>query len=120
MATAIDFSLARTKHANWKGKLRNFLNGKEGGLNEQQASSPKHCDLGIWLYGSAMTDFDHVFEMKTLERIHSTMHASVGATIRAKNSGDMATAKVEFDKVMKASDEIVALLTTIENKVKLS
>ncbi len=118
MATTIDFSLARTKHMAWKSKLRNFLNGKGGALDETQATSPKACDLGVWLYGTGLNDYADVFEMKSLERIHARLHATIGDVVRAKNAGDMDKATREFEKVGPISEEIVTLLNTIETKVK--
>jgi hypothetical protein len=118
MTTTGDFSLARTKHMAWKTKLRNFLNGKGDALSEDQATSPRHCDLGIWLYGQGLSDYASVFEMKKLEIVHARLHATIGAVIKAKKAGNIDAAKREYEKVGPISEEIVGLLNTIEAKVK--
>jgi len=115
MAT-LDFSTARLKHTNWKLKLRAFLDGKES-LTEAQATSPKDCELGKWLYSEGLAKYSGFPEMKQLEKAHSELHASVRHIVSAKKLGNTHGAEEEFKKVGSTSDSIVALLTAIEKKV---
>ena len=46
--STLDFALARSRHLDWKDKLKSFLEGR-GTLSEAEATSHKHCELGKWL-----------------------------------------------------------------------
>ncbi len=111
----IDFSMARTKHLGWKSRLRNYLRGGNGnGLDKTQATSPRQCDLGRWLYKEGLPQYRGNPDMKRLEKVHAEMHAAVGKVIRAKDADDMDLAKTELGKVSELSGQVVELLTRIE------
>ncbi len=114
----IDFSMARTKHMTWKSRLRNYLKGSDAdGLDKIQATSPRHCDLGKWLYMDGMSKYGNNADMKQLEKIHAEMHATVGKVINAKDAGNMNAAQAELAKVSDLSGKVVELLTKIEKAV---
>ncbi len=114
---AIDFSLARTAHLAWKARLRSFLDGKQT-LTEAQAVSQRDCDLGKWLYGEGMAKYGTLSEMRELERVHADLHGTVKRIVELKRSGNAPAAEQEFTKIDPISHRIIALLTTIEQKVK--
>lgn len=114
--SAIDFTLAKSKHMLWKTKLHSFLTGHETMTNDQ-AVSHTACDLGKWLHFDGMKHHGNIPEMKTLEKKHIELHALVKTIITKKNAGDAKTAEAEFKKLEPISKDIVELLTLIEKKV---
>ncbi len=111
----IDFSTARTKHLTWKVRLRNYLMG-EGGepLDHAQAVSPKHCDLGRWLYSEGLEKYGNLPDMQKLEALHAAMHASVGRVIASKDEGDLDAAQAELINVSYLSEELVKVMDALE------
>ena len=113
----IDFTSARSKHLSWKTRIRGFLDGKET-LSEDQAVSHRDCDLGKWLYSVGMNTYGQFFEMQQLEKTHARMHGVIKDIVRLKHSGQDEAAEGQFTEISTMSDEIVALLTQVEGKVK--
>ncbi len=113
---ALDFSMAKLKHAAWKMKLRDFLDGKPG-LTPAQATSHRDCDLGKWIYSDGLSKYGAVHEMKTLEKEHETLHRTVKAIVDLKTAGQTAQAEAEFLKIEPISKKIIDLLTAVEGKV---
>ena len=114
----IDFSMARTKHLGWKSRLRNYMRGGNGnGLDKTQATSPRQCDLGQWLYKEGLSQYGSNLDMKKLEKVHAEMHTAVGKVIRAKDADNMDLAKTELGKVSELSGQVVELLTRIEKNL---
>ncbi|HZS44590.1 MAG TPA: methyl-accepting chemotaxis protein, partial [Blastocatellia bacterium] len=116
LRATVNFESARAKHLLWKGRLRGFLDGKEV-LTMSQATSPRDCDLGKWLYSQGMTDFGHILEMQELEHLHATMHGLIKEIIECKEGGKLEAAERKLSEVDKLSSKIVSLLTTIEREV---
>lgn len=112
-----DFFAARTKHTEWKMKLKNYFKTGEG-LSQAQAKSERDCELGKWLYGDGLKKYASIAEMHKLEAAHKAMHMSVRAAIVAKDANNMTAANAELDKVGRYSEEINRLLTSIEAQVK--
>lgn len=114
--TKFDFATARMRHASWKSRLRGVLDGKET-MSESEATSPRDCALGKWLYSDGLQSFGSIPAMKTLESTHKEMHAAVRTVLRALNSGDKPGAEREFKTVSSLSEKIVQLLDEIERQV---
>ncbi|MGA3327299.1 MAG: chemotaxis protein CheW [Terriglobia bacterium] len=112
----LDFASARSKHQLWKSKLRDFLDGK-GTLTAAQAASYKDCALGKWLYSSGLEEFGDIAEMQQLEKLHQRFHEVVREVITLKASGDSARCEQELARVESQSDQIISLLTVIEQQV---
>ncbi len=113
---AMTFRTFTIKHRAWKTRIKDFLEGK-GGPTEQQAVSHKDCSLGKWMYAEGADLFRTVPEMKTLEKVHTSLHETVKRIVSLKHEGRAAEAEVEYLKIEPISDEIIDLLTQIENKV---
>ncbi|RLA19239.1 MAG: chemotaxis protein [Gammaproteobacteria bacterium] len=116
-ANSLDFTLAKSKHLAWKGRLRDFLDGK-GGLTMDQAVSHRDCDLGTWLYSSGMSQFGHMPDMQSMEEQHQEMHSLIKGIIASKEQGNMAMAEGSYKRVEQLSGEIVSLLGSVESVVK--
>ncbi len=113
---AMTFRTFKVKHRAWKTRIKDFLEGK-GGLTEEQAVSHKDCSLGKWMYTEGQQLFKTVPEMKTLEKVHGNLHDTVKRIVSLKQGGKTSEAEAEFLKIGPISDEIIDLLTQIENKV---
>lgn len=113
----LDFQHWRIKHRTWRTKLKSFLDGEET-LTREQATSHKDCGLGKWLYSGGLEQYRHIKEMQTLEKVHITLHDTVRKIISLKNAGKEAEAKTEYAKIATISDEVIELLTRIEEKAK--
>jgi methyl-accepting chemotaxis protein len=109
----LDFALARSKHLDWKTKLRSFLDGRHT-LTEAQAISHKDCELGKWLYSEGLKKYGHLAAMQELEQTHVELHAIVRKVVQMKNAGDAAAAQQEFSKLGAVSDDIIKLLKDVE------
>jgi methyl-accepting chemotaxis protein len=112
-----DFQVYSLKHSIWKAKLRDFLEGKQS-LTKEKAASHKDCDLGKWLYSEGLKKYENIRDMQKLEKVHEDLHATVRNIISLKESGDSSAAEVEYKKIGPISDELVALLAAIGEKVK--
>jgi|GEM_PF-20446 len=109
----LDFTSARAMHLAWREKLRAFLEGKTN-LTDEQIGSHRECKLGQWLYGHGLARYKDVPEMKTLEDRHSAMHDSIRKVVILKKGGDVSGAESEYAKLMRLSNELVALLRRLE------
>ncbi len=110
------FKTFKIKHRAWKGKLKDFLEGK-GGLTVEQATSHKDCSLGKWMYPGGLEQYSTIPEMKSLETEHIKLHKLVRSIIVLKNDGKAAEAESEYLKIGPISDKVIDLLTVIEKKV---
>ncbi len=116
LMNAMTFRTFKIKHRAWKTRIKDFLEGK-GGLTEQQAISHKDCSLGKWMYAEGVDLFRTIPEMKTLEKVHASLHDTVKRIVSLKQGDRAAEAEDEYLKIGPISDEIINLLTAIENKV---
>ena len=112
----IDFASARSKHLQWKLRVRDFLAGRAT-LTPEQAVSHHDCDLGKWLYAEGMQKFGHLAEMQQLEAIHQDLHATIKRIVQFKEQGDMVAAEREAQAVDSISGEVVNLLNRLEQQV---
>lgn len=113
---ALDLTSAKLKHASWKHKLRDFLDGKSA-LTAAQATDHRQCELGKWLYAEGLTKYAAIPEMKQLEHEHEALHGLIKTIINFQHAGKVDEAEAEFAKVEGVSKRIVGLLTAIEAKV---
>ena len=112
---SVDFSAARSKHLLWKSRLRRFLDGQES-MDVKQVMSHKHCDLGKWIYAEGMQRYGGLSDMQELERVHHTLHDTIGRIVELKNSGRSAEAEEAFAQIEPISHKVVSLLNAIERR----
>ena len=113
----LDFDTIITKHKSWKSRLRSMLDGK-GGLSVSDAVSHKDCDFGRWLYSEGKTKYGSLNELNILEKSHTDMHAKVKEVIQKKNAGDTIGAEQGYTEVVRLSDVVVGLLTSLKIKMR--
>jgi len=118
-AELLDFAVVRSKHLEWFGRLRQFLDGKTK-LTVEEAGSHKECALGKWLYSTGLKDFGDIGEIVELEKAHAGFHALVKQIVTLAAAGDYAQAEREFGDVKPTSEMIVELLAIAERKVQES
>ncbi len=114
--SALDFTLARNKHAAWKTRLKHFLDGSEK-LTSAHAVSHKECDLGKWLYSDGLRLYGDLPDMQQMEEVHEQMHGYIGEVIHQYNNGNKVEAENLFKHVEKCSDTVVQCLTNVEKKI---
>ncbi len=114
----LDFEQARTRHLLFKTKLRAILYGAE--TDEQPLRSHLDCLLGKWIYGHALKEYGHIPEMQQLEVVHTQIHESAHELIRLYKAGRVEESRKGLSGMELIADNLVALLTIIELKLKLS
>jgi len=110
-----DFMSAKLAHQRWRVRLRLFLDGNEP-LSLSEATSARDCDLGQWLYGTAMKEFGQVNEVHELERVHTQMHNMVRGIIEAQNGGRGDDGERDYLALEGVSESIINLLDAIERR----
>ncbi len=100
---------ARSAHLNWKGRLREFLDGN-GLLSSDQVASHHHCDLGKWYYGEGKDRFGDHPQFQAIEQPHEHIHQCIKRVVELKEGGDEAGAETAFAEVTRLSEEIVGRL----------
>ncbi len=108
-----DFFAARTAHLAWRQRIRDFLDGAEG-LSEDEAVSHRDCKLGKWLYSQGLEQYGHIPAMRTMEKEHEVLHATIREIVRLKNEGRDDEAEARFADIEKLSGKIVFLLKQVE------
>jgi methyl-accepting chemotaxis protein len=89
---ALDFDGVIQAHMNWKHKLRGYLAGEGAPLDAEVAARDDGCVLGCWIHGEGRRFGDDPVYSR-LRGKHADFHRCAGAVIRAKQSGDEASAK---------------------------
>jgi hypothetical protein len=110
-----DFEMARAMHHSWVARLDAFLAGRES-LNEHEAVSHHHCELGRWYDGEGLQRYGHIAEMQMLEGPHRELHDLIRDSVARRNSGQAFDANQVLARVRELSAEIVDLLYALEAK----
>ena len=113
----LDFDTIITKHKAWKTRLRSMLDG-ESRLSVHDAVSHTDCEFGKWLYSEGKTKYGTLSEMLILEKSHTDMHTTVRKVIEDQNGGNTVAAENNYTEVVRLSDVVVGLLTSLRIKMK--
>jgi hypothetical protein len=114
-----NFTDIRLQHIAWRTKLDQFLKGEQS-MTEEEATSPKACDVGKWLYSVGLEKYGMMGEIQELEKIHIELHATVKQIISLKQLGNRHAETEALDKLDKILRKIMFLLVDIEEKFILS
>jgi hypothetical protein len=113
-----DFESAHIKHVLFKSKLRSFLFGSGGA--EGPSRDPEQCGLGLWIAdrmrGSGI--YAHLPESRQFDRQHILIHDEANRLMDLHQSGHTEEAIAGFGPFQAIADEMVALLRTIEAKLR--
>ena len=111
-----DFTEIRLQHIAWRSRLNDFLEGKKS-ITEEEATSPKACSVGKWLYSTGMKKYGSMPEMQELEKVHIELHMTVKNIITLQRAGNISAQKEELEKLDKILRNIMFLLVDIEEKL---
>jgi methyl-accepting chemotaxis protein len=115
-ANATELQRAMAAHLGWKTKIRGFLDGK-GMLDEKVAFNHAECGFGKWYTKVGLVEFADVPELKQIEKPHQALHDLIRRIHDLKQRGDMQAAEREYERVGPLSEEIVALMRKLEEKI---
>ncbi|MEJ2465171.1 MAG: methyl-accepting chemotaxis protein [Candidatus Thiodiazotropha sp.] len=113
---ATQLQQAMAAHLGWKTKIRGFLDGK-GSLDERVAFDHTACGFGKWLNEVGRVQFANVPELNQIEKPHQALHELIRRINELKQRGDMQAAEREYERVGPLSEEIVALMQKLEEKI---
>ena len=113
-----DFEAALVKHFSFKAKLRSFLYGNS---NEQgPLRDPDQCSLGKWITERLHGTYQHLPEMRELDRQHRLIHLQANRLMDLYQAGQADAAHAGFQQVQQLADHITMLLQTAEAKLRTS
>ncbi len=111
----VDLEFAKIAHRAWVVKLNEFLAGEKA-LTPDEASNHRKCKLGQWRYGEEGEQYAYISEMGGLDREHEKLHKTVRRIIELQQQGQTVEAERLNSTIAPLSENIVALLTVIEQK----
>ena len=112
-----EFDAARIKHLLFKSKLRSFLYGsntEQGPIRDADL-----CAMGQWINQRVLTDFAHLPESRELDRVHRLIHVEANRLMDLQQSGRQDEAVSGLGKINAMADQIVALLRTMEDSLRI-
>lgn len=109
----IDFIEAKSKHLNWRYKIRNYLDGT-GTLTANQAVSHLHCDIGKWYYNEGKDRYGHLPPVQKFEIEHEKLHNLVREILELKSIDEHDIAETKYLELVHTSDKIILLLDETE------
>ncbi|HXH98855.1 MAG TPA: ATP-binding protein [Sphingobacteriaceae bacterium] len=111
----LDFEQAKSKHLLFKSRLRSIL--YDISVDESPVLSHHECAVGQWIYNHALKAYGHIPEMQTLEKVHADIHSSAKRLVELHKAGKTQEAKDGLSEMEAIADNLVDLLTTIEQKI---
>ena len=112
----IDIAIARITHIGWERQLKSLLSNKHEYI---KISDHRSCNLGLWLYDSAIERYDDIPEVRLLEEEHRLFHLAADRIIKWHNKPGVsikaeAQSQIDYEEVTRRSREIIYLLTILE------
>ncbi|WP_177189676.1 CZB domain-containing protein [Hymenobacter actinosclerus] len=111
-----EFDAARIRHLLFKSKLRSFLYGSD--TAQGPIRDPEQCAMGHWITERALPAYGHLPETHELDRLHRLIHTEGGRLMDLHLAGQSDAATSGLGHINKLADDIVALLTTIEARLR--
>jgi hypothetical protein len=111
-----DFESAIVKHFSFKARLRSFLHGN--GNEQGPLRDPDQCGMGQWITERRRGPYQHLPEMRELDRLHRLIHQQANRLMDLHMSGRREEALAGFGEVQVLADSIMQLLQTIEAKLR--
>lgn len=112
-----DFEMARAVHQTWVARMDAFLAGRED-IDEREAVSHHHCELGRWYDGDGLKRYGHIAEMQILEAPHRELHELIRDTLARRKRGEDIDNAAVLARVHELSSHIVDLLYALEAKAR--
>ena len=115
-ATSSFINTVKLDHSVWKNDVYTTCTGIDT-KSPEDFSSHHDCRLGQWYFdGDGRKLYNHLPEFKSLDAHHKAVHENGKIAVEQLQSGDMESAIGYIEKMESASDEVMHLLTQIENK----
>jgi PAS domain S-box-containing protein len=114
---SMDFDIAKSKHLNWKYKIKNFLDG-ESSLTRIEAVSHQVSELGKWYYGVGKMKYGHLASMQEFETEHRILHETTAEILQLRAVGNLDKMQLKYKLLQKTSDKIFLLLDEAERAMK--
>ncbi|NVO85540.1 CZB domain-containing protein [Hymenobacter terrestris] len=111
-----EFDAARIRHLLFKSKLRSFLYGSD--TAQGPIRDPEQCTMGQWITQRALPAYGHLPETHELDRLHRLIHLEGSRLMDLRLAGQPDAATAGLSQINKLADDIVALLHTIETRVR--
>lgn len=111
-----DFESALVKHFSFKARLRSVLHGNS--KDEGPIRDPDQCAMGQWINDRKKGLYRHLPEMAELDRQHRLIHQQANRLMDLRLSGRPEEALAGFGEVQVLADSILALLQTMEAKLR--
>lgn len=111
-----DFESALVKHFSFKARLRSVLHGNS--KDEGPIRDPDQCAMGLWINDRRKGIYSHLPEMAELDRQHRLIHQQANRLMDLRRSGRAEEALAGFGEVQVLADSILALLQTMEAKLR--
>lgn len=111
-----DFESALVKHFSFKARLRSFLHGN--GNEEGPLRDPDQCSLGQWIGERRQGAYQHLPDMRELDQQHRLIHTQANRLMDLHLAGHREEALAGFGEVQVLADHILALLQTMEAKLR--
>jgi methyl-accepting chemotaxis protein len=115
--STVNFALVKMAHQTWRLRLRAYLNGRED-IGPEEVVSHRECTLGKWIYSSGTAQHGQMREFQELEKTHREMHVLVKQIVDMKRLGRMQEAEGEYVKVRESADQVVVLISKLEERLK--
>ena len=113
-----DFESALVKHFSFKARLRSFLYGNDSA--QAPLRDPDQCSLGQWIASRRQGAYAKIPEMRELDRQHRLIHKRANELMDLRLAGQQEAALAGFREVQQQADQVVMLLRTIEDKLRIA
>ena len=113
----LDFQEAKTKHLQFKSRLRAILFG-EILEDENPVISHDECPVGKWIYKHALSAYPQMIEIYTLEKVHQQIHAIARQLVNHYKAGEIDVARKGLSEIEAVGDKLIYTLELVENKIK--
>ena len=112
-----DFDGIIQAHLQWKGKLRDYVDGRGDKLDSRVVCRDDKCALGQWIYGKGAT-YAARPSFGTLKSRHADFHRCAAHVIDLAQDGDKAVAdRVLQDEFASLSDQTVREIRRLRQEV---
>jgi methyl-accepting chemotaxis protein len=104
----MNFDEAIEAHANWKMKLRNYIDTKAGNLVAADVEKDNKCALGQWIYGEGAR-YSTLSEYTELKTCHAQFHKCAADVVRSADAGD----KDKAHKLIESGSQYVGISSKV-------
>ncbi|WP_240376749.1 methyl-accepting chemotaxis protein [Bacillus piscicola] len=108
--------VAKTDHLHWKWKVYNMIIGI-GTIDPEEVTSHESCRFGKWYYSDLPAKVREKNTFKQIEEPHKAVHHYANEAVERYSDGDLNGAQEAYDYLDKASQQVVELLTKLEQEL---